>query len=295
MNLFLILLLPTGVVIGSRLMPDFESEKITVKLTMENGRIIELELEEYIKGVVAAEMPAEFELEALKAQAVAARSYILSRLQGTEKKEVAITTDINMDQAWISKEELLKEWGNLEYWFKISEAVESTKGIFLTYNGKIVTAVYHSASGSITAAARNVWGRKVPYLQPVSSNYEEQSPYNHFVQKYSFREFARKVDSGISSVNDIDILARSPSRRVLKLQVGSQIMTGRELRKRLGLKSTNFRYQIKDNYIKFITTGNGHGVGMSQYGAHGMAKEGYNYLEILKHYYSGVSVKKLNH
>ncbi|MBM7622904.1 stage II sporulation protein D [Sporohalobacter salinus] len=288
-------MVPTVLIVGGDLIFNFGTKKITVKVTTEDNRIIELELEEYIKGVIAAEMPASFRLEALKAQAVAARSYILTRLQGTDKREVSITTDINVDQAWISKQKLLEKRGNLKNWFKISEAVNSTRGIFLTYNGKIATTVYHSASGNITASAKNVWGRKVPYLQPVSSNYEADSPYNHFVQKYSFEDFARRLEIRVSSVTDIEILTRSPSQRVLKLQIGSRIFTGKELRRELGLKSTNFKYQIKDNYIKFITTGNGHGVGMSQYGANGMAEQGYNYLEILKHYYPGIKVRKLNY
>ncbi|WP_234983892.1 stage II sporulation protein D [Selenihalanaerobacter shriftii] len=278
---------------------DDKNNQIRVKIIDSNEEVIELPLEEYIKGVVAAEMPANFGIEALKAQAVAARTYTLRKVQGNKSRIIEMTTDINSDQAWIDKEEMMKRWGNLKYWFKIAKAVDSTEGIFLTYEGRIISAVYHSASGGVTAAARNVWGRDLPYLKVVKSPYESNSPYNHYVQEYSIRDFGKRL--GINRLNkaeliyNMKILEKSSSGRVLKIQVLDQILTGRELRTRLGLKSTNFRYKLQGSHIKFITKGNGHGAGMSQYGANGMAKKGYNYLEILKHYYPGTKLKRMTY
>jgi stage II sporulation protein D len=138
-------------------------------------------------------MPASFKVEALKAQAVAARTYILRKLQGSTRRRVKITTDINLDQAWISKEEMIGKWGKFNYYFKISKAVEETEGIFLAYQGKAISAVYHSASGDMTEDSENVWGRDLPYLKSVKSYYEIDSPYNRYFQDYSLNEFIKNI------------------------------------------------------------------------------------------------------
>lgn len=298
-NLLILIFIPVILINGWNIFLENADDSIMVKV-LKDKRVTKLPLEEYVKGVVAAEMPAEFELEALKAQAVAARTYILRELQGSKDRTVEITADIDFDQAWLTKKDIMDDWSGFKNWIKIAKAVDSTKGIFLTYNGKVISAVYHSASGKMTAAASNVWGKNFSYLRPVKSPYEVDSPYNRYVQKFSFQQFAEKL--GLSSTlvrnnlaNKIHILARSKSNRVLKVKVGQHVLTGKELRKQLGLKSTNFRCQVENGYIKFITSGNGHGVGMSQYGANGMAQEGYDYLEILQHYYPGVEVKKLSY
>jgi stage II sporulation protein D len=195
---------------------------------------------------------------------------------------------------------MIGKWGKFNYYFKISKAVEETEGIFLAYQGKAISAVYHSASGDMTEDSENVWGRDLPYLKSVKSYYEIDSPYNRYFQDYSLNEFIKKI--GLKKRLDksdlgnlINILSRSKSGRVLEVKVLNKVLTGRELRKRLGLKSTNFKYQLMGNNIRFITSGNGHGVGLSQYGANGMAKRGYNYFEILSHYYSGVEFRRMNH
>ncbi|SDC10189.1 MULTISPECIES: stage II sporulation protein D [unclassified Candidatus Frackibacter] len=295
-NLITLLGIPTVLIKGLSELRN--NKQITVKVKISEDQVLNLSLEEYLKGVVAAEMPASFNLEALKAQAVAARTYALRRVQGSGSRVIRISADSNIDQAWLSKSELLQKWGSLKYWLKISKAVEETSGVFLTYDGQIILAAYHSASGARTAMAKNVWGKNVPYLQVVSSPYEDSSPYNHYEMKYTLDEFADKI--GLKSweernnlKNKIQIISRSRSGRVLSIRIADEILTGREVRDRLNLKSTNFTYQISNDYIKFITKGNGHGVGMSQYGANGMARAGYDYLEILKHYYPGAKVKRL--
>jgi stage II sporulation protein D len=299
-SLLTIILVPTILVKCWDGFIDNKAKEIIVEVRTDEGEIKEIVLEEYLKGVVAAEMPASFKVEALKAQAVAARTYILRKLQGSTRRRVKITTDINLDQAWISKEEMIGKWGKFNYYFKISKAVEETEGIFLAYQGKAISAVYHSASGDMTEDSENVWGRDLPYLKSVKSYYEIDSPYNRYFQDYSLNEFIKKI--GLKKRLDksdlgnlINILSRSKSGRVLEVKVLNKVLTGRELRKRLGLKSTNFKYQLMGNNIRFITSGNGHGVGLSQYGANGMAKRGYNYFEILSHYYSGVEFRRMNH
>ncbi|MGM0471952.1 MAG: stage II sporulation protein D [Bacillota bacterium] len=287
------LLLPTLLVIGGQTLLD--RDQLTVKVLLSNNRSLVLDLEDYLVGVVAAEMPATFELEALKAQAVAARSYLLSKMQGKGSSQVTITNNINLDQAWMPKKELLKQWDDLQYWFKVLEAVNSTKGEFLTHRGQVITAVYHSASGSRTASAANVWGDKVAYLKSVENPYETASPYNNYIQEFSPAELQQKLRLATNQLTpaEINVLKRSMSERVLQVKIGKQLLTGQEVRKKLGLKSTNFTCQLEDGKVRFITTGYGHGVGMSQYGANGMAKEGYDYLTILQHYYSQTEVKRL--
>ncbi|MCK8827766.1 stage II sporulation protein D [Natroniella acetigena] len=249
-----------------------------------NDQILLLELEEYLKGVVAAEMPAFFEFEALKAQAVAARTYALRNLEQGQQ----LTTDSTIDQAWSSKTELLDRWGILNYlfyWSRISAAVEETAGVVIDYQGELINAVYHSTSGDYTATAAEVWGNDLPYLKSVASRYERESPYYQDQQTFSVEEFNRKLGINSNLLQEIKIVERSLSERVLKVRVGNQVFSGRELRQKLGIRSTNFLFDTTEEQIRIVTSGYGHGVGMSQYGAHGMAENGYNYKEILKHYY----------
>ncbi|MCK8824577.1 stage II sporulation protein D [Fuchsiella alkaliacetigena] len=266
-----------------------------VELSTLDGKQYYLSLEEYLKGVVAAEMPASFELEALRAQAVAARTYALRKLQGSGDNVIEISSDYNIDQAWLSKEEFLSKGGTLADWLKIAEAVDSTQGIFLSHQGQVALTAYHSASGYLTDSAAQVWGEELPYLRMVKSPYEEESPYNSYRQSYSVAEFSEKIGISLNELNEqkISILERSESGRVLKIQIADQTMTGRELRESLGLRSANFEYRLSAQEIEFITKGYGHGVGMSQYGANGMAKRGYSYLDILAHYYPGVDINKI--
>ncbi|WP_408955188.1 stage II sporulation protein D [Natroniella sp. ANB-PHB2] len=246
--------------------------------------ILFLDLEEYLKGVVAAEMPAVFEFEALKAQAVAARTYALRNLEQGQP----LTTDSTIDQAWTSKAELLDRWGGLNYlfyWPRISAAVEETAGIIIKYQDELINAVYHSTSGDYTAAAVEVWGNDLPYLRSVASIYEKDSPYYQDQEIFSVREFNHKLGISSNLLQEIKILNRSLSDRVLKVRVGNHLFSGREFRQKLGIRSTNFLIKTNEEEVKIITSGYGHGVGMSQYGANGMAGDGYNYQEILKHYY----------
>lgn len=241
-----------------------------------------LSLDNYLRGVVAAEMPASFPLEALKAQAVAARTYALrKKVQGQR-----ITTASKFDQAWLSQKALLNKWQQNNFfinWSKISRAVEETKGLVLTYQGRLITAAYHSTSGGETATAKEVWGNKVPYLKSVSSLYEGESPYYAKEDFFSWQELAHKLKT--KEERELTILKRSNSGRVLKIMINNKIFSGREIRGKLNLNSTKFSCLQSKKGVKFIVDGFGHGVGMSQYGAQGLAQQGYSFREILAHYY----------
>lgn len=259
--------------------------------------IEELGLEEYIKGVVAAEMPVSFEKEALKAQAVAARTYALRRLQekeGIDKEEIA--------QAYLSEKELKERWGEkyLIYKSKIDAAVEETEGEIMTYEDEIIEAVFHSTSAGYTENSENLWNEEKPYLKSVESKQDEKAP--DYIVKTIFENDAivAKLEQKYSDIvitnapilQQIQVIKRSEAGYIMQIQIGNKIFTGNEIRVLLGLRSTNFTVNQKDNKVTITTRGYGHGIGMSQYGANYMAQDGKNYKEILKHYYQGVDIVK---
>ncbi|MGM0501256.1 MAG: stage II sporulation protein D, partial [Bacillota bacterium] len=252
----------------------------------------ELDLEEYLIGVVAAEMPVSFPQEALKAQAVAARTYALKKKLAGQR----LTTTSKLDQAWFSKTELLQRWRRedfLSQWCRIAAAVNETKGLVLSYNGELITAAYHSTSGGQTAAAVEVWGREVPYLQEVNSSYENSSPYYQQQQFFSWAQLSKKLNLSVDDVIEMNIVEASASGRVLKMLIHGQLFSGREIRSKLGLNSTKFDFVKKEQGVEFVVDGFGHGVGMSQYGAQGLARQGYNYRRILEHYYPQTKLIKV--
>ncbi|NLO89997.1 MAG: stage II sporulation protein D [Clostridia bacterium] len=268
--------------------------------------IMTVPLEKYLVGVVAAEMPAEFPPEALKAQAVAARSYALKKMQdglnGEGHPGVHVCTDHNHCQAWLSEEEMKKCWGKKapEYIKKITQAVLGTRGIVLTYENKLIEPVYHSTSSGRTENSEDVWQAKIPYLRSTASPWDKDSP--KFRQEISMplEEVDRKLGTSLSAVpagtfsqsSPVQILEHTHTGRAKSVEIGGRVFSARELREKLSLPSTDFTCKIKGGEIIFITRGYGHGVGMSQYGAKGMAEEGYTYQEILKHYYTGVSLSR---
>lgn len=257
----------------------------------------ENDLEEYITGVVAAEMPANFNMEALKAQAVAARTYAIKHLNG---KYSDIKPE-KIGQAYINQEEMKRRWGNNfnNYYNKIKTAVYSTKGLILEYNGEAIEAVFHSTSSGMTENSENVWGKSLPYIKSVESKVDEKAP-NFCVEvsfeKNEFEDKIKKAVNGAEKVNNIydsfKITKRSSAGYVLEASFGNIKTKGSEIRTALGLRSTDFEIKRVDNKIIFTTKGYGHGAGMSQYGAEFMAQEGKSYKEILSHYYSGAIINK---
>ena len=273
-----------------------------------NQQVHKMDLEEYVKGVVAAEMPAEFHIEALKAQAVASRTYAISRSinypEGhPDHIEAPLCTGIHC-QAYLNLDELAsvhaKDWVD-KYWPKIEEAVDSTKGKILYYKDEIIEPLYHSTSGGMTEDSLDVFQVERPYLKSVFSPYEEEAPKFKALVTLTGDEFINKItakQSGSNITKDnisdkIKLVEKTQSGRIKKLAIDGTVINGREIRDLFELNSTNFKitYNPKTNIVDIETIGYGHGVGMSQWGANGMAKKGKDYEEILKHYYTGVEIK----
>ncbi len=275
-------------------------------LHTKTNKIEEIELDKYLYGVVSSEMPASYEKEALKAQAVAARTYTIYKINNNDNKhgEADICDDATCCQAWISKEDRLQKWDEKDrevYWNKIMEVVNSTKGKIITYNGEPINAFFHSNSGGATEAPVNVWGgSNYPYLQTVATAGEDAySQYSSelILTKEEFKNKIKKKHSDFSidfnKEDCIKITEYTEGNRVKNLRVGNLNLSGVEIRNIFGLKSANFKVAINQNNIKFEVTGYGHGVGMSQTGADSLAKEGKNYEQIIKHYYIGVEIKNM--
>jgi len=266
--------------------------------------VISLPMDEYLVSVVAAEMPASFEVEALKAQAVSARTYTIYKSQHSgctdcdEKADVC--TDSSHCQAYVSVEEMKKNWGEEfgEKYLKIKSAVDSTSGEIIVYAGKPIEVFYHASSGGRTENSGNVFSAQRPYLVSVESEGEETSS-NYFSEEiFEFDAFIKILSGERPSfsleIEDLDSRINDPIRfdtgRVDTVKIGNTVFTGKQIRKAFGLNSTNFEIELKDNQVVFKCIGFGHGVGMSQTGANAMAKSGADYNEILKHYFIGVEI-----
>ncbi|ENH96561.1 stage II sporulation protein D [Gracilibacillus halophilus YIM-C55.5] len=253
-------------------------------------------LEEYVVHVVASEMPADFELEALKAQALAARTYIVRYLmQGSDENlpEGADVTDTVNHQVYKSNEELRQIWGSDYHWKidKITNAVASTQGQIITYKQEPITPAFFSTSNGYTENSEDYWANELPYLRTVESPWDKQiSPKFADQKTFPLHEVEEKLDIDITQQVQNFQIDRTESDRVATVSIGDQQFTGREVREALGLQSNDFTITMKNNHLVFTTKGYGHGVGMSQYGANGMAKEGKSYQEIVKHYYKGTNV-----
>ena len=254
------------------------------------GSVVKIELEEYVTGVVGAEMPASFNVEALKAQAVIARTYALkANSRGT------VLSDNESSQSYKSNDQLKSLWGSSynTYYNKVKGAVDSTRGMYLTYNGSYIEAVYHSTSNGRTEDSSNVWGNSFPYLVSVDSPYDSSNPSYLKTVSFSFSDISKKLGVIITSDTDFIINGRTSGNRVSSISVGEVTFTGVDFRNKLGLRSADFDIEKNNDGVLITTRGYGHGVGMSQYGANGMAKAGSCYRDILFHYYPGVSLKSL--
>ncbi|MDT8903763.1 stage II sporulation protein D [Anaeroselena agilis] len=297
---------------GTRSTGIRKGEDIPIRVYLhDQDRIVEMSLEEYVKGMVAAEMPAEFELEALKAQAVAGRTYAVKQMAlfgggGLANRPGAdVSTNPAESQAWMSTLQLRDRWGPFafdRYWAKIGRAVEETRGLIATYNSEPINAVFHSTSGERTASAQEVWGFDYPYLRSVVCTWDKKSPRYSDSREYSLVELEQRLgsDAGVVAAAQggggsvAQIIDRTESGRVSKARVGSKTFSGLDLRKKLELRSANFTMESKDGKVVFKTTGYGHGVGMCQYGANGMAKEGRSFRDILTYYYTGVKIASIH-
>ncbi|WP_434749160.1 stage II sporulation protein D [Paenibacillus amylolyticus] len=267
------------------------------------GTTIQLPLEAYVTGVVAAEMPAEFRLEALKAQAIAARTFIVRRLAANDTSGVpsgaADVTDTIRHQVFIPPDQVKSDWtrlGKAKEWEKLQQAVRESRDAVMTYQGQAITASFFSTSNGYTENAEDVWGNVVPYLKSVDSPWDKQlAP--------GFRETITMKRSDILQKMNLDaipvtaeksgswmkVLSTTKGKRIKEIQIAGETFSGPEVRKRLGLRSSQFSWKTEGDAVQITTYGYGHGVGMSQWGANGMAQEGRTATEILKHYYTGIS------
>ena len=277
-----------------------KNDAVYIRVALPDKQVKSMPLEDYLIGVVAAEMPAEFEMEALKAQAVAARTYALKRIEKQAENSPYDVDTTEQTQAWNSRGDMLKKWGLVAYFKykrKISRAVKETEGQVLFYKGEKIDAVYHSSTGrKNTERASDVWSGDVEYLTNVPSG--ETDPLRFVAHKvFDIKTFYGLL--GFSQIpdrfkeTDLIILDRTKAGRIKTLAVRDKVFEGTDIRKRLQLASTDFEWKIQNNSIEIITYGKGHAVGMSQYGANDLAKSGKNYQEILKHYYRGAAIEKL--
>lgn len=253
-------------------------------------------LEAYITGVVAEEMPVEFELEALKAQALAARTYVINKMLYQTEEDAADVTDTIQDQVYKNDAELRAKWGtnynhNMK---KISEAVLATKGQIITHNDKPIDPQFFSTSNGFTENSEDYYINEIPYLRSVPSPWDEASPYYLDQETFTFEQVETALGIDLPNKQLVIEATRTESNRVGELNLEGNKFTGREVREKLKLRSNDFSIKQKDNYLIFTTKGNGHGVGMSQYGANGMAKEGKTYEDIVKYYYKDVEISKMD-
>lgn len=267
------------------------NNEVQVRLKIDE-EIVSMNLENYIIGVVAAEMPALYEKEALKAQAVAARTYALYKIEKNDQ-EYDLTVSVN-NQMFNDETTLKEKWAEkyTEYYLKIKDAVEETRNLVLKSNGEIICAYYFSTSNGKTENAVNVFGTTLDYAFSVDSKWDKKVKNYEVTTNYEKSTFCQLLNIDCQNIN-ISNIKINDTNHVDNLQVNNKLFSGIEFRKLLNLRSTDFDIQVEDK-VYITTRGYGHGVGMSQNGANEMAKEGYSYEEILMHYYKNTTIENLN-
>lgn len=271
-----------------------EHKKINIRILRKNNTVENLDLEDYLVGVVSSEVPIYFEEEALKAQVVAARTYALKQIENNTNKEYDVTDDTS-SQVYSTIDELKERWGNKyeENYNKIKNIVNSTKGEYISYNDDYIYAFFFSTSNGRTEDNKNVFGEDLPYLKSVDSSFDEEETDSFETTKEFLKEdFYNKLEIPYKESLVVDNIKRSESNRVLSININGISFKGREFQKKLGLRSNDFTIEESNN-ILITTKGFGHGVGMSQYGANALAKRNKKYQEIIKYYYQGTEIKKL--
>jgi len=264
-----------------------EEDFIVTVYRSQTSEYEEIELERYLIGVVAAEMPALFDMEALRAQAIAARTYVVRILENRD-----YILDTVMHQAFLDEDQLRERWGDSfdRHFEVIEEAVTSTRGIVLEYDGNLITPMFFAMSSGATENSEDVFSSARPYLRSVASlGYEDHE--NFAVEtRFSVDQLRTIFDDDTITRNNIEIREVSEGGNVLEIEMGSNTYSGREVREILGLRSASFRVETSQRGVTITTYGNGHGVGMSQHGANVLAQNGYTYVEILQHFYQGVEL-----
>ncbi|CAM3347781.1 stage II sporulation protein D [Paenibacillus lupini] len=282
---------------------ESNSPYINVYLTKEQ-RTERVKLETYVRGVIAGEMPADFELEALKAQAIAARTYIIRRLElddhsgmpATAAAAQADVTDTIDHQIYIPIDKLKELWPKderQEKLAKLNKAVSETSGEIITYSGEPIQAVFFSTSNGYTENSEQYFQEELPYLRSVASPWDKLiSPRYQETVKLKLSEFYAKLGLSSKKKPVIRILDKTDGNRIADILIDGKTYTGREVREKLGLASSQFSWKLDGDSISITTFGYGHGVGMSQWGANGMAEEGKSAEQIVTYYYSGTKVEQ---
>ncbi len=272
-------------------------EDVLSVMISSDGRIDEIEMKEYLVGCVAAEMPAVYHSQALKAQTVACYTYALYMQQKNRYENADITDNPNIHQAYIGISERREKWGDdfQIYEDKVSKAVDEVYGMFMTYNGEPILAVYHSLNAGSTYSAKSLWGSRIPYLISVESPGDKLSP--DYLSKHEFteKEFASLAEEENIILSDdaknfIGEIKRDESGYVNSVVLGNKEISGEEFRNIFSLRSSCFETEYNGKFI-ITVKGHGHGAGMSQYGADYMARQGFSWQEILRHYYAGIEIE----
>lgn len=285
-----VLLIPTSTTSTTPTPPKTEVASKTITIKRSNGSLQTLDLEEYVVGVVSAELGAGFHVEAYKAQAVAARTYAAQIMS-----QGKILTDTDSHQVYRDKNQIKTSWGERDfnkYYPIIQKAVNDTKGEVITYNGKYIEAFFFSTSNGRTEEPQYVWGGTVPYLKSVDSHWDTRSPYYYKVSTFTYSEFANRLGISTNSLF-ATVTSRTANGSVNTINIGGRTFTGTYVKSKLGLRSTDFTISFSNGKVTIEQRGWGHSVGLSQYGAHFMAQEGYSYTDIIHHYYQGVKIERI--
>lgn len=259
------------------------------------GLVESVPFEDYVVGVLAGEVPTSFDIEALKAQAVAARTYVMKKMQDNKDKDYDVVDTVE-NQVYLDNEQLKEKWNDkyVEKINRVKEAVIGTKGEYLIYDGKVIEAFFFSTSVGKTENSEEIFTSAKPYLRSVDSSWDEEvSPVFNVSFEFSLQEFYDKLGLKYNDDLKIEVLSTTSTGRIKEIKINDKKFTGGQVYSKLSLKSTFFTITKIGNSVVVNTKGYGHGVGMSQYGALAMAKKGYTYDEILKYYYQGVDIKKI--
>ena len=272
---------------------NFSSNSIVRVYRNQTGKIERVPIEEYVVGVIAGEVPVSFEIDALKAQAVASRSYVMYQMQRNKNKDYDVVDTVS-NQVYLDYEDMKERWKEdyINNVNKIKTAVIETAGEYLEYDGKVVEAMFFSTSTGMTENSEDVFSSEVPYLRSVVSTWDEISPAYTDSKKFSKDEFYNLLDLDYKEKLNVEVTNSTSTGRIKEIKINNKIFTGKDVSSKLKLRSNFFTIDEYDDCIMVSTKGYGHGVGLSQYGAQGMALDGYKYDEILKYYYSGVEIKK---
>lgn len=277
----------------------------------QTGEVVAMDINDYLRGVVPSEMSPSYNIEALKSQALVARTYTYQKMEShAEGEEADICDNFAHCQAYYPREKLIEIWKSKgfddqtihEYLYKVNEAVVSTQDQVIMYQNSLIKAFFHASSPYRTEDISQIWGgESLPYLISVENHESEEYENRTSLVELSYEEFLEKIveedplknELGLEDVKSCTVYDRTIGDRVKHIKIGNCLISAEKLRTLIGLKSTNFTIEKTENTLRFLVVGYGHGVGMSQVGADFYAKQGLKCEEIIKHYYTGVEIVTL--